>query len=197
MSDMLNETISISSRVSNSSLSSNEFTTNSELLRNNIIGGRDERSQRENNSETIGDRELRKARLLKAYDTEVKDKIQKNTLAALKDVLRRDIIPKVKFVGGSKSLGSFEKPDFTNPDCWQNQLFNKVPQLSRTNELNRVKLWITYKSRMKMEFGNVRGVVTKKIKGLFMESKSTMIMKNVDMLLRFLIQTNYIILLST
>ena len=160
---------------SSSSLSTDEFTTGSEVERINRFENREEESTNEDASTDQNDIEMRRTILLKAYDTEVKKKISKSLLVALKDTLRRDIIPQVKFVGNSKSLGSFEKPDFTSPDCWQNTFFRKIPSIRKSNDIAKVQLWLTYKSHLKMEFGNIRGVVTKKIKGVFMDSKYKMI----------------------
>ena len=157
---------------SSSSLSSSEFTTGSGRLElGNMRLPRQGIIVATNDSIEGDDLERRRTVLLKAYDTEVKTKMNKNKLCALKGILRKVVIPNVKFVGDSKSLGSFEKPDFTSEDCWQNELFKKIPCLANLTDKEKVINWKTYKTQLKMEFGNVRGVVTKKIKMIFMNSK--------------------------
>ena len=117
------------------------------------------------------DIEKRKSNMRRAYDDEVKMKLDANSLRTLKSILRREIIPMVKFVPESNSFGAFEKPDFSSPECWQNKLFEKMPKLMEQGDTYKVKYWMTYKSHLKTEFANVRGIVNKKIKAVFMNSK--------------------------
>ena len=78
------------------------------------------------------------------------------------------ILPKVKFLAGGKGFGSFEQPDFTNPSCWVNKVFDRMPHLKNASDKMKAEIWMTYHSKIKEQFSLHRSGVTLRIKKAFM-----------------------------
>ena len=130
-------------------------------------GGRSEDEEEERGRE----RTKRQMELIKLYSQNTKLNKNDTTLRTLSKSLRKIIIPHVKFVQSSKVFGSFDQPDFTSSDCWQNRLFGNIPSLSNATDEMKAKVWITYRSKLKEQFSLHRSGVTLKIKRKFEEGK--------------------------
>ncbi len=118
------------------------------------------------------DVDKRKNNLRRVYMSDVRGNFHEQQLTSLKKALRTFILPHVKFVkDNTRAFGSFDKPDFTDKHCWQNALFKKMPGLYASSDARKAKMWMTYRSKLKMEFSNVRAHVTKRIKANFINGK--------------------------
>ena len=118
------------------------------------------------------DRSKRQMELIRVYSEGTQLLKNDTTLRTLTKSLRKLIIPHVKFVQCSnKVFGSFDQPDLTSADCWQNKLFSNIPSLNNARDEMKAQVWMTYKSRLKEQFSLHRSGVTLKIKRKFEEGK--------------------------
>lgn len=116
--------------------------------------------------------EKRRNNLRRVYMNNEPEPFHETQLTTFKKSLRMYILPKVKFVkDNTKNLGSYDKPDFTDRNCWQNVLFSKMGMLANASDGKKARTWMAYKRKLKMEFSNVRAHVTKRIKANFMNGK--------------------------
>lgn len=117
------------------------------------------------------DRSKRQMELIRVYSQGTQLLKNDTTLRTLTKSLRKLIIPHVKFVQCSKVFGSFDQPDFTSADCWQNKLFSNIPSLHNARGEMKAQVWMTYRSKLKEQFSLHRSGVTLKIKRKFEEGK--------------------------
>ena len=115
--------------------------------------------------------ERRKITLLRAYSQNSREKFMSNTAREMRKQLRMVISPKVKFVRDSKIFGSFDKPDFSSANCWQNELYDRIPSLRNISDSKRAVLWMTYKRNLRKELSNQQAKWTSAIKKEFLKRK--------------------------
>ena len=113
----------------------------------------------------------RKQVMMKVYGEDIGHRHSENTQRCINVVVCNTILPKMKFVPGGKTFGSFDKPDFTNKKSWVNVLFAKIPNLADLSDAMKCKVWITYRARIKEQFSLHRAGITHKIKMNFVRSK--------------------------
>ena len=94
-----------------------------------------------------------------------------NTMRTLAKVVRKVVLPKMKFVQSGKLFGSFEYPDFTDKDCWVNALYDNIPSMKDASDQMKAEVWMTYKKQIKEQFSLHRSGVTLKIKKNFMDGE--------------------------
>lgn len=105
--------------------------------------------------------------MLTVYERKVK---VRSSIAVKADILRfvrRLVIPQVKFVSEGSALGSFERPDFTDKDCWPNVIMNKSGYGSMSPR-GKAKIWVTYRKDVGESFSNHRSNVTARMKKAFL-----------------------------
>ena len=117
------------------------------------------------------ERNKRQMQLIRVYSQGTQLLKNDTTLRTLTKSLQKLIIPHVKFVQCSKVFGSFDQPDFTSADCWQNKLFSNIPSLNNARDEMKAQVWMTYRSKLKEQFSLHRSGVTLKIKRKFEEGK--------------------------
>ena len=138
--------------------------------------GRDESNDglSENDRDTFNtdNPEARKLTLIQQYGRgKSSNIINEATMKSLTRAIRLVIIPKVKFLPGGKGFGSFEQPDFTNPNCWVNKVFDRIANLKNASDKKKADVWMTYRTKIKEQFSLHRSGVTLKIKNAFCEGK--------------------------
>ena len=128
-------------------------------------------ANRINPSETASINE-RKIGLIQEYS---KDRgnttMNETTMKSLTRAVRLVIIPKLKFIAGGKGFGSFEQPDFTQPNCWVNKLFDRIANLKSASDKKKAEIWMTYRKKIKEQFSLHRSAKTLKIKNAFLKGK--------------------------
>ena len=124
-----------------------------------------------NREGSMGDRSTRQMELVRVYSQGNKLMNNESTIRTLAKSLRKVIIPQVKFVQCSKVFGSFDQPDFTSPQCWQNKLFSNIPSLNNATDEMKAQVWMTYRGKLKEQFSLHRSGVTLKIKRKFEAGK--------------------------
>ncbi len=117
------------------------------------------------------DVERRKITLLRTYSLNSRERYMHNTAREMRKQLRMVISPKVKFVRDSKIFGSFDKPDFSSANCWQNELYDRIPSLRNISDSKRAVLWMTYKRNLRKELSNQQAKWTSSIKKEFLRRK--------------------------
>lgn len=126
---------------------------------------------------TIGDTregddiDKRKLNLMKVYSQGLTVVRNDNTKTTILNSVRSIIIPHVKFVTTSKVFGSFEQPDFTDENCWQNKLFGNIVTLKGASDKMKAEVWMTYRAKIKEQFSLHRSSTTLKIKRKFLDGK--------------------------
>ena len=114
------------------------------------------------------DAEARKLTLIQQYARgKPTNIINEATMRSLTRAIRLVIIPKVKFLPGGKGFGSFEQPDFTNPNCWVNKVFDRIANLKNASDKKKADVWMTYRTKIKEQFSLHRSGITLKIKAAF------------------------------
>ena len=126
---------------------------------------------------TMGDRSTRQMELVRVYSQGNKLIKNESTMRTLAKSMRKVIIPQVKFVQCSKVFGSFDQPDFTSAQCWQNKLFSNIPSLNNATDEMKAQVWMTYRGKLKEQFSLHRSGVTLKIKRKFEEGKFSVMVR--------------------
>ena len=129
------------------------------------------------NDDNIGDTTAedetprRRLVMIKAYSDNIGQLHQDNTMRSINRVLRQMVLPKMKFLDNTNKFGSFNRPDFTDTNSWVSKLFAKIPALDRATDRTKCQVWITYKAKIKEQFGLHRSSVTLKIKRAMIAGK--------------------------
>ena len=129
------------------------------------------RSLRNDMLENAGINE-RKIRLIEEYSKgRANTVVNEITMKSLTRAIRLVIIPKLKFIAGGRGFGSFEQPDFTQPNCWVNKLFDKIANLKTASDQKKAEIWMTYRKKIKEQFSLHRSAKTHKLKSAFLKGK--------------------------
>ena len=118
-------------------------------------------------------KETQKNQLLEIYNSGVKRQFQKSTLQSINKAIRKIALPKIKFLPATKSFGGYDMPDLTSDDCWVHKIFEEI-NMGRSSLRKRAEIWMTYRNKVKEQFGLHRSSVTMKIKKKFISGKSTL-----------------------
>lgn len=108
--------------------------------------------------------------MLTVYERKIKVKSSIAVKADLLRFVRRLVIPQVKFISEGSALGSFERPDFSNKNCWQSVILNKAGYGSMSPR-GKAKIWVTYCKDIAEAFSNHRSNVTARMKKAFLAGK--------------------------
>ena len=118
------------------------------------------------------DAESRKLTLIQQYSRGKSTSIiNESTMKSLTRAIRLVIIPKLKFLPGSRGFGSFEQPDFTHPNCWVNKVFDRIANLKNASDKKKADVWMTYRNKIKEQFSLHRSSVPLKIKNAFCDGE--------------------------
>ena len=115
-----------------------------------------------------------KGELLEIYNSGVKRQFHKTTLDSLNKAIRKIALPNIKFLPTTKALGGFEQPDLTSEECWVHKIFDEV-NMTRSTLQCKAEVWMTYRHKIREQFGLHRASVTMKIKKTFIRGKGIMI----------------------
>ena len=115
--------------------------------------------------------ELQTTELFEIYQSGVKRQFHKSTLQSINKAIRKIALPKIKFLPGSKGLGGYDMPDLTSEDCWVHNIFEEI-NMGKSSMKIKAEIWMTYKNKVREQFGLHRSAVTMKIKKKFIERKS-------------------------
>ena len=96
----------------------------------------------------------------------------KNTLQSINRAVWAVVLPHMKFITSSKRYGSFEQPDFTDPNSFVHRVFNQLGNLKNTNFKTKVNIWMTYRYKIKEQFSLHRSSITSQLKILFLKGKN-------------------------
>jgi hypothetical protein len=114
--------------------------------------------------------ESQKGELLEIYNSGVKRQFHKSTLDSINKAIRKIALPKIKFLPTTKALGGFDMPDLTSDECWVHKIFDEV-NMTRSTLKCKAEVWMTYRNKIKEQFGLHRAGVTMKIKKEFIKGK--------------------------
>ena len=117
------------------------------------------------------ERKNRRLVMIKAYSDNIGQQHQDNTMRSINRILRQMVLPKMKFLENTNKFGSFNRPDFTDPNSWVSKLFTKIPALDNATDRMKCQVWITYKAKIKEQFSLHRSSVTLKIKRAMIAGK--------------------------
>ena len=114
--------------------------------------------------------ESQKQDLFQIYQSGVKREFRKSTLQSINKAIRKIALPKIKFLPGSKGLGGYDMPDLTSEDCWVHNIFEEI-NMGNSNMRTKAEIWMTYRNKVREQFGLHRSAVTMKIKKKFIKGK--------------------------
>jgi hypothetical protein len=122
---------------------------------------------------TIGttERDQRKMVLIQKYSDGKTMSFNKSTLQSINRAVRKVLLPRMKFLSNSKCFGSFEQPDFSDPNCWVHRVFNELSTLKNAPDKKKAEIWMTYRSKLKEQFSLHRSSITSQIKLNFVKGK--------------------------
>ena len=123
---------------------------------------------------SLSSNDSQKGELLEIYSSGVKRQFLKSTLDSLNKAIRKIALPNIKFLPTTKALGGFEQPDLTLEDCWVHKIFDEI-NMSRSTLKCKAEVWMTYRHKIREQFGLHRSGVTMKIKKRFTDGKGIMI----------------------
>ena len=115
--------------------------------------------------------ESQKVELLGIYQSGVKKEFHKSTLQSITKAIRKIVLPKIKFLPGTKGLGGYDMPDLTSEDCWVHKIFEEI-NMGKSTMKTKAEMWMTYRNKVREQFGLHRSAVTMKIKKKFNDGKS-------------------------
>lgn len=140
----------------NNSISEDEGSVEDDMA--SVVGSDDE-------EETMYTRDVQD--MMTVYERNVK---VRSSLGVRSDILRfvrRLVIPHVKFTCEGSTVGSFEKPDFTDKDSWYYVVLKKAGY-GRLSARNLAKVWVTYRKDVAEAFSNHRSNATARMKKAFL-----------------------------
>ena len=108
--------------------------------------------------------------LIETYGCGVKKSFNPSTMNSINKAIRKLAIPNIKFLPTTKSFGGFEQPDFADPNCWVNKIFEFI-NMSNASDKKKAQIWMTYRHKIKEQFSLHRSAVTSKIKVEFMKGE--------------------------
>ena len=117
--------------------------------------------------------ESQKGELLEIYSSGAKRQFHKSTLDSINKAIRKIALPKIKFLPTTKALGGFEMPDLSSHECWVHKIFDEI-NMTRSTLKCKAEVWMTYRHKIKEQFGLHRASVTMKIKHMFVKGKKSM-----------------------
>ena len=97
--------------------------------------------------------------------------LNESTMRSITRTIRLVIIPKVKFLLGGTGFGSFHQPDFTNPNCWVNKVYDRIANLKNASDRKKADIWMTYRNKIKEQFSLHCSGTTLKIKKAFLKGE--------------------------
>ena len=112
-----------------------------------------------------------KTELFEIYQSGVKRQFHKSTLQSINKAIHKIALPKIKFLPGSKGLGGYDMPDLTSKDCWVHKIFEEL-NMGKSTMNTKAEIWMTYRNKVREQFGLHRSAVTMKIKKKFTDGKS-------------------------
>ena len=115
--------------------------------------------------------EVRRMVLIKTFSLGNTEKYNNSTMKSINRAVRLVAIPRIRFWPTSKVFGSFEQPDFSDPNCWVNKVFDKLSNLKNASDKKKAAIWMTYRNKVKEQFSLHRSAVTSKIKNEFKKGK--------------------------
>ena len=114
--------------------------------------------------------ELQKTELFEIYQSGVKRQFHKSTLQSINKAICKIALPKIKFLPGSKGWGGYDMPDLTSEDCWVHKIFEEI-NMGKSTMRTKAEIWMTYRNKVREQFGLHRSAVTMKIKKKFIHGK--------------------------
>ena len=108
--------------------------------------------------------------LIETYGCGVKRSFNTSTMNSINKAIRKLAIPNIKFLPTTKSFGGFEQPDFADPNCWVNKIFEFI-NMSNASDKKKAQIWMTYRHKVKEQFSLHRSSATSKIKLELMKGK--------------------------
>ena len=102
----------------------------------------------------------RKMNISRWYDKGTTMEKTKESKATVRRAFRNYILPQMKFIKQGRNFGSFEKPDFTNNNCFLNHLFEAMPEIQDQSDRYKACYWNTYKGVCKQQMSQHRSRVT-------------------------------------
>ena len=108
--------------------------------------------------------------MLTVYERKVRIKASVSVKSEILRLVRRLVIPCVKFTTDGNHIGSFERPDFTQKDTWYYVVLSKAG-FDNHSPRTLAKVWVTYRKDVAEAFSNHRSYVTACMKKAFMAGK--------------------------
>ena len=133
---------------------------------------REEINSQQSDTFSGDDTEVRKMTLIQQYARgRPTTNLNEATMRSITKAIRLVIIPKVKFLPGGTRFGSFHQPDFTDPNCWVNKVYDRIANLKNASDRKKADIWMTYRNKIREQFSLHRSGITIKIKKAFLQGK--------------------------
>lgn len=117
-------------------------------------------------------RDRERLQLMDVYGKGKTKQFNKSTMQSINRAIRKVLIPRMKFVNKGKELGSFDQPDFTDPNSWIHRVFSQLGALQNLSATNKAEIWMTYKMKIREQFSLHRSSVTIGLKKAFIAGKN-------------------------
>ena len=117
----------------------------------------------------LAQRETKRLKLIEKYGSNPALSTNKSTLTSINRAVRRVLLPRMKFLSTSKSFGSFDQPDFTDPNCWIHKVFAQLGSFKDASDGKKAEVWMTYRAKIREQFGLHRSAVTLGLKKTFIK----------------------------
>ena len=118
------------------------------------------------------DKEKRQSVMKQAYDNGLKEIYNEYVWSSIKDQIRiKQILHKVKFVKEGNEFGSFNRPDFTNENCWEAVLWNALPTFRKASDREKCVKWMTYLPYIRKRLSDYKTNMAMKQKKAYIKCK--------------------------
>ena len=105
--------------------------------------------------------------MLTVYERKIRVKASTGTRADILKLVRRVVLPFEKFTSEGTSIGTFERPDFTNQAGWPYIVLKKAGFKDK-DPRSMAKIWNTYRKDVSDVFSNHRSNVSVRMKKAFL-----------------------------
>jgi hypothetical protein len=117
------------------------------------------------------DRDRLKMALIETYGSEQHFDYCKATMHSINSAVRKELVPRMKFVSGKNQFGQFNQPDFSDRNCWVHRVFRRLGNLNSVRDTKKAEIWMTYLKKIREQFSLHRSSVTSRLKTEFENGK--------------------------
>ena len=120
---------------------------------------------------SVESRERKRLKLIERYGGSQVLTFNKSSMTSINRAVGKVLLPRMKFVSTSRAFESFEQPDFTDPNCWIHRVFKQLGAYKDLSDMKKADIWVTYRSKVREQFGLYCSAVTLELKKIFIKGK--------------------------